>query len=156
MDVPVEDFPRDILHGWFVMIDQMWTNRLFHHSDMFFYSGSNSSTCCKIRIWHCAKCIIYKAAYLLQTLCRWYTQRNARSGSSLSISVDTKQESSFYLFYNGTRRKWQASLSRNGCYQEWLQTRHHGLQKADWQRTFATLPQSRGRQIETVTAEHYA
>ena len=23
VDVPVEDFPRDILHGWFVVIDQM-------------------------------------------------------------------------------------------------------------------------------------
>ena len=45
MDVPLEDFPRDILHGWFVVIDQMCINRLFHHSDMFFYSGSDSSTC---------------------------------------------------------------------------------------------------------------
>ena len=41
MDVPLEDFPTDILHGWFIMIDQMRINRLFHHSDMFFYSGSN-------------------------------------------------------------------------------------------------------------------
>ena len=23
VDVPVEDFPRDILHGWFAVIDQM-------------------------------------------------------------------------------------------------------------------------------------
>ena len=42
----MEDFPRDILHGWFVMIDQMWINRLFSQSDiLFFYSGSDSSTC---------------------------------------------------------------------------------------------------------------
>ena len=33
-------------------------------------------------------------------------------------------------------------LDRNGCYQEWLQPRHHGLQKTDGQRAFATLPQS--------------
>ena len=34
-------------HQWLteLLIDQMWIKRLFHHSDMFFYSGSNSSTC---------------------------------------------------------------------------------------------------------------
>ena len=41
----MEDFPRDILLGWFVMIDQMRINCLFNHSDVFFYSGSDSSTC---------------------------------------------------------------------------------------------------------------
>ena len=42
MDVmDVMDFPRDILHGWFVMIDQMWINRLFHHSDIYKYSKTH-------------------------------------------------------------------------------------------------------------------
>ena len=57
---------------------------------------------------------------------------------------------------NGARRKWQASLSRNECYQEWLPPRHHGLQKTNGHRTSATLPQSRWRQIQTVTPEHHA
>ena len=35
------------------------------------------------------------------------------------------------LIYNGSREKWQDSFSRNGCYQEWLPPRNHGLQKAD-------------------------
>ena len=45
MDVPVEDFLRDILLELFVMNDQMWINRLFNRSDMFAYSGSDISTC---------------------------------------------------------------------------------------------------------------
>ena len=42
------------------------------------------------------------------------------SGSSLRISRDIEQESSLHRFYNESRKKWQASLSRNGSYQEWL------------------------------------
>ena len=30
MDIPVEDFPSDTLHGWFVMIDQLFLHRNIH------------------------------------------------------------------------------------------------------------------------------
>ena len=97
-----------------------------------------------------------QVSYLPQTLCSGYTLRNAGSGGSFRIPDDIKQDSSLYRLYNGARRKWQAFLSRNECYQEWSPPRNYGLQKSDGHKAFAILPQPRGRQIYTVTAEHYA
>ena len=53
---------------------------------------------------------------------------------------------------NGRHPFLGMDVIRNGCR---LDTTVY-MQIADCQRTFATLPQSRGRQIQTVTAEHYA
>ena len=58
--------------------------------------------------------------------------------------LTTLNNSQLYRLYNGALRKPNASLSGKGGNEEWMLSKHKGVQNTDGQWPTVTLPQPRG------------